>query len=188
MGPPNERLAAEAKEAGRTHLPLKVGIGLNTGDAVVGNMGTAQRMDYSVLGDTVNTASRLEGQSKAYGVDIVIGPQTAAAVPEMAVLEIDLLQVKGKTVGLQVFTLKGDETMAQDPAFKALKVVHDEMLKAYRSQRWEKAKELLKECHAKGDEAFHLADFYELYDGRVKAYEADPPGPDWNGVFIATSK
>ena len=65
MAPLNERLKQEAKEEGRKHLDLKVGLGLNSGDAVVGNMGTAQRMDYSVLGDTVNTAARLEGQSKS---------------------------------------------------------------------------------------------------------------------------
>jgi adenylate cyclase len=72
MAPLNERLEAETKEEGRKHLDLKVGLGLNSGDAVVGNTGTAQRMDYSVLGDTVNTAARLEGQSKTYGVDIVL--------------------------------------------------------------------------------------------------------------------
>ena len=187
MGPLNETLAAEAVVDGRTHYDLKVGIGLNSGDAVVGNMGTAQRMDYSVLGDTVNTAARLEGQSKSYGVDIVIGPQTAEHVPDMAVIELDLIQVKGKTVGLNIFALMGDEEMAQSPEFLALKSAIDQMLAAYRGQKWDEAKALLKECYEKG-EAFKLAELCDLYAARIKAYEAEPPGADWNGVFIATTK
>ncbi len=187
MGPLNDRMEAEAKEAGRIHLPLKVGIGLNTGDAVVGNMGTSQRMDYSVLGDTVNTASRLEGQSKTYGVDVVIGPNTAARVPEMAVIELDLLQVKGKSVGIQVFALMGDETVAQLPAFQEYLPVHSAMLKAYRSQQWDLAEELLRGCRVKGEQ-FKLEELCDLYEARIEAYRAEPPDADWNGVFIATSK
>ena len=135
MKPLNERLEAEAKEEGRKHLELRVGLGLNTGDAVVGNMGTYQRMDYSVLGDTVNTASRLEGQSKTYGVDIVIGPNTHEAIKDdFATLELDVIQVKGKTVGLKIYALMGDEELARDPAFQALKENHEKMLAAYRAQ------------------------------------------------------
>jgi adenylate cyclase len=187
MGPLNETLAAEAVVDGRTHYDLKVGIGLNSGDAVVGNMGTAQRMDYSVLGDTVNTAARLEGQSKSYGVDIVIGPQTAECVPDMAVVELDLIQVKGKTVGLNIYALMGDEEMAQSPEFLALKSAIDRMLAAYRGQKWDEAKAILKDCYEKG-EAYNLAELGDLYAARIKAYEAEPPGADWNGVFIATTK
>jgi adenylate cyclase len=187
MGPLNETLAAEAIEEGRTHIDLKVGIGLNSGDAVVGNMGTAQRMDYSVLGDTVNTAARLEGQSKAYGADIVIGPETAERVPDMAVIELDLIQVKGKTVGLNIYALMGDAEMTQSPEFVALKSAIDEMLAAYRGQNWDEAKMILKDCYEKGA-AFKLTDFCDLYAARIKAYEAESPGADWNGVFIAITK
>ena len=187
MGPLNDTLESEAIEEGRTHIPLKVGIGLNSGDAVVGNMGTAQRMDYSVLGDTVNTAARLEGQSKTYGVDIVIGPQTAERVPDMAVIELDLIQVKGKTVGLNIYALMGDPKLAQDPDFLAYKSVLDRMLAAYRGQKWDEAKVLLAECYVKG-ERYNLTELADLYAARIKAYEAEPPGADWNGVFIATSK
>ncbi len=187
MGPLNDRLEAEAVEEGRTHIPLKVGIGLNTGEAVVGNMGTAQRMDYSVLGDTVNTAARLEGQSKTYGVDIVIGPMTAERVSDMAVIELDLIQVKGKTVGVTIYALMGDADVAESDEFKALKEPHVRMLTAYRAQRWDEAEELLAACRACG-EPFNLAELYDLYAARIKAYRAEPPGADWNGVFVATTK
>ena len=206
MAPLNERLKAEAKEEGRKHLDLKVGLGLNSGDAVVGNMGTAQRMDYSVLGDTVNTAARLEGQSKTYGVDIVLGPNTYAQVPGFATIELDLIQVKGKTVGLNIHALMGDEEVAKDPAFIAVKDSVSEMIREYRNQAWDKARELIDKVRAAAEaaaetevgavlavkaaagERFKLDLLCELYEARIAAYEIEPPGEDWDGVFIATTK
>ena len=94
----NAERAAEAAGPGQACTPLDVGIGVNTGECVVGNMGSDLRFDYSVLGDTVNLASRLEGQSKTYGIKIILGDATAAAVKDsFAVIELDLLQVKGKS-------------------------------------------------------------------------------------------
>ena len=206
MAPLNERLKQEAKEEGRKHLDLKVGLGLNSGDAVVGNMGTAQRMDYSVLGDTVNTAARLEGQSKTYGVDIVLGPNTYNQVPEFATIELDLIQVKGKTVGLDIYALMGDEEVAKDPAFIAVKDAVSEMIREYRNQDWDKARELASKVRAVAEaaaetevgpilavkaasgERFKLDILCELYEARIDAYEIEPPGEDWDGVFIATTK
>jgi adenylate cyclase len=206
MAPLNERLKQEAKEEGRKHLDLKVGLGLNSGDAVVGNMGTAQRMDYSVLGDTVNTAARLEGQSKTYGVDIVLGPNTYEQVTQFAIIELDYIQVKGKTVGLQIYALLGDEEVAKDPAFISIKEVVSEMIQVYRSQAWDKAKELIQKVRDEAEAAagqevgpilavkaasgdrFRLDVFCELYESRIRAYEEQSPGEDWDGIFIATTK
>lgn len=206
MAPLNERLKQEAKEEGRKHLDLKVGLGLNSGDAVVGNMGTAQRMDYSVLGDTVNTAARLEGQSKTYGVDIVLGPNTYEQVTQFAIIELDYIQVKGKTVGLQIYALLGDEEVAKDPAFISIKEAISEMIQVYRSQAWDKAKELIQKVRDEAEAAaeqevgpilavkaasgdrFRLDVFCELYESRIRAYEEQPPGKDWDGIFIATTK
>ena len=187
MAPLNERLKLEAKEEGRKHLDLKVGLGLNSGEAVVGNMGTAQRMDYSVLGDTVNTAARLEGQSKTYGVDIVIGPNTHEQVPDFATMQLDNIQVKGKTVGLLVYALMGDEELAKDPEFIKIKEIDEAMLSAYSAQQWDEAKSLLVELRTKG-ERFKLDVLCDLYESRIRAYEAEPPGEDWDGIFIATTK
>ena len=146
MAPLNARLATEAEEAERKHIPLKCGFGLNTGFAVVGNMGSEQRFDYSVLGDIVNLAARLEGQSKFYGVDIVLGAETRAQVPDMATIELDLIQVMGKTVAVNIFALLGDEEMEKTGNFRTLRDNHKQMITTYRVQRWEIAKAKLREC------------------------------------------
>ena len=182
----NVDLAAEAEAAGRPHIPIRVGIGLNSGECCVGNMGSEQRFDYSVLGDDVNLASRLEGQSKTYGVDIVIGEATRTRARDFATLELDLIRVKGKDEAVRVFALLGDEALADDPAFTALAARHDEMLAAYRRQDWADARRFVAECRPVA--ASGLAALYDLYETRIATYEADPPGADWDGVFVATSK
>ena len=187
MEPLNERLQKEAETDGRKHVPLKVGLGLNTGPVVVGNMGSDQRFDYSVLGDNVNLASRLEGQSKSYGVNIVLGANTRALVPELATIELDKIQVKGKTVGINIFALLGDETIEQNSDFRVLRGHHDQMLAAYRAKDWEKARKKLKECRILC-EPYGLDELYDLYEERIADYEAAPPPPDWDGTYIATSK
>ena len=102
----NAERRQEAEDAGVEFMQINVGIGINTGECVVGNMGSQQRFDYSVLGDAVNTAARLEGQSKNYGVTIIIGPDTAESVKdEFATLEIDLITVKGKTEAVAIYAL-----------------------------------------------------------------------------------
>ncbi|WP_105404278.1 adenylate/guanylate cyclase domain-containing protein [Neorhizobium sp. T7_12] len=101
----NDDLRAEAEATGRTYYPLAIGIGINTGECVVGNMGSTSRFDYSALGDAVNLAARLEGASKAYGVPLLLGERTAQAVGEtFAVFELDRIRVKGKTEEVPVAT------------------------------------------------------------------------------------
>ena len=187
MGPLNEQLKAEAEAEGRKHIPLKIGTGLNSGEVVVGNMGSDQRFDYSVLGDQVNLASRLEGQCKTYAVDIVIGENSFRRAPDMAALELDLIKVKGKTEAVRIFTLVGDEQVRQGDAFVALHASHSEMLDAYRAQRWRDAREKLDACR-KLMGGFNLGGLYDIYQERLLEYEANPPGADWDGVYVATSK
>ncbi|MBL4691772.1 MAG: adenylate/guanylate cyclase domain-containing protein [Magnetovibrio sp.] len=188
MGPLNERLEAEAIEEGRKHIELKVGLGLNSGECVVGNMGSDQRFDYSVLGDTVNLAARLEGQSKNYGVRIVIGHSTWVQVPTLATIELDFIQVKGKTSGTRIFALVGGEDMAQTDSLLAYKAKVDEMLDTYKSQNWDGALKLVDEARELGQDFDVDETFYELYINRIADYKENPPAKDWDGVFIATTK
>ena len=184
-----KRKAQEAKDEDRPYHPIRVGVGLNTGDCVVGNMGSEQRFDYSVLGDAVNLAARLEGQSKNYGTNVVIGGETQAALPDYATIELDLIAVKGKTEAVRIFGLLGrDDMKASDPFIK-LSDANAGLLAAYRAQNWGKAEALSKECRALG-EAFddNLDVLYDLYDERIAEYRQSPPPADWDGVFVATSK
>ncbi len=140
------RLNAEWKEradkAGRTFRPVKFGIGLNTGECSVGNMGSVQRFDYSALGDEVNIASRLEGSSKQFGVDVVASAATRDKAPEFAWLEIDHVKLKNKTRSVAVYALAGGHECAQSGEFQHLLALHDDILKAYRARNFLAAKQM----------------------------------------------
>ncbi|WP_430912851.1 CHASE2 domain-containing protein [Methylobacterium sp. sgz302541] len=178
----------EAESGGFPVLPIDIGIGVNTGRCVVGNMGSDLRFDYSVLGDTVNLASRLEGQSKFYGVKIILGAATARAVADrFAVLEIDLIQVKGKTQAETVSTLLGDADLRASDAFAALAAGHAAMLAAYRGRDWAGARAGIAACRA-CEAAAGLSGLYDLYAARIAAFEAEPPPEDWTGVYVALTK
>ncbi len=184
----NEERRAEAEAAGEDFIELKVGIGINTGDCTVGNVGSSQRFDYSVLGDAVNLASRLEGQSKNYGVDVVVGSSTAAAVGRrMALLELDLIAVKGKREPERTFALLGDEALAQDTGFKTLVRKNGDLLDKYRNQEWPQAQIAAADCRTL-DPALGLAGLYELHEARIARFREDPPGPQWDGVYVAETK
>ena len=186
LAPINEEMEKKAAEKGTKPVYLNAGIGINTGPAAVGNMGSRQRFAYSTLGDTVNLASRLESQTKNYGVNILIGHETYNAVPDFAALEFDLIQVKGKTEPVHIFALLGDEAMASGASYQELKSMHENMIASYRSKKFKEAIALCEKCKALPD--WHLDVFYDLYIERSNDMIANPPPAEWNGVFIATSK
>ncbi len=167
--------------------PVRIGIGLNCGLCCVGNMGSAQRLSYSLIGDTVNLTSRLEGLSKLYGVSIVIGSALSDRLPDFAVLELDRVRVVGRDAPETVFALLGDESLAARPEFVALHQGGGAMLAAYRARDWSEASRLLVAL-AEPAERFGLTALLALYNERIAALSANPPPADWDGVFAAQSK
>ncbi|WP_421998397.1 CHASE2 domain-containing protein [Reyranella sp.] len=183
----NEEWRVEAEAEGRHHLPVNIGIGLNTGMASVGNFGSTQRFTYSCLGDDVNLASRLEGQCKAYGVGIIIGDKTRMAVPGYAVLELDLITVKGKSEPERMHVLMGGIELAQTPAYHELVRRQAAFLAQYRSGGFAEALELIAACQEAAESVGWRQGYYEMMRARVDSLIDDSP-TDWTGVYVAREK
>ncbi len=184
----NLELKREAENNGGVYMPLRIGIGLNSGPCVVGNMGSDFRFNYSVLGDAVNLASRLESRTKDYRLPLVIGARTAeGAKAKFATMEIDLIQVKGKKQPEVVFTVLGRSELEEDPRCRDLRALNGQMLACYRKQQWDEALDLIARCRKLAD-GFDAAGLYDMYAERIEAFRAAPPAPDWNGVYEAETK
>ena len=184
----NKQRELEAKEGGHVYIPLNIGVGLNTGTCVVGNMGSDLRFDYSVLGDSVNLASRLEGQSKEYGFPIIVGSRTALAVREkFAILELDFIMVKGKKEPEVIYAIAGRADTAHSARFQRLRNLTIEMLACYRNRDWEDALAAI-ERGRRTDEAGSLELLYNLYEARILDYQENPPPEDWNGAYALLTK
>ena len=184
----NKQREFEANEGGHVYIPLNVGVGLNTGTCVVGNMGSDLRFDYSVLGDSVNLASRLEGQSKEYGFPIIVGSRTAlAARDKFAILELDFIMVKGKKEPEVIYAIAGRQDTAHSARFQRLRNLTIEMLACYRNRDWEGALAAI-ERGRRTDEARSLELLYNLYEARILGYQENPPPEDWNGAFALLTK
>jgi adenylate cyclase len=178
----------QAKDDGSTYFPINVGVGLNTGLCTVGNMGSDIKFNYSVLGDAVNLASRLEGQTKEYGFPIIVGSKTALAVKEkFAILELDFIMVKGKKEPEVIYAIAGREDTAQSGRFQRLRNLTIEMLACYRNRDWDGALGAI-ERGRRTDEAHSLELLYDLYEARIRSFQENPPPEDWNGAYALQTK
>jgi len=183
----NRERLQEAR-VGLPFLPFRIGIGINTGRCVVGNLGSDLRFNYSVLGDPVNVAARLEGQTKFYGVPIIIGSRTGEkARGKFAILELDLITVKGKTEPQTIYALLGREEIASDSKFQELRKLWSTMLYCYRSRDWDDALEAIELCRT-AEHNFGLAALFDLYRTRIQAFRESAPPADWAGIFVAETK
>ena len=177
----NHMWTEEAAAAGKPFRPVQMGIGINTGECCVGNFGSQQHFDYSLLGDPVNLASRLEGLGKVYGIDLVIGEETALRLDEPALIEVDLVAVKGKSQAGHVYTLPPESIEEDEFANR-----HSALLRAYRHQEWTAALRLLDDGRLAA--ARHLAPVYDLYRRRIAHFQTEAPPTNWDGVFTAEEK
>jgi len=173
----NEQLVAQGRP------PVGMGAGINTGLGYIGEMGSTERHSYDVLGDAVSTTARLESQCKAYGVLLIIGPETVRRTKDdFFYLKLDDLAVKGKTIGLEIFTVL-DEVKS---SWNQSRDMHNEMHDAYRKQDFDTAIWISQRLSRHFDGK--MADYYKMWIERCEYMKTQALPKDWNGVFIATTK
>jgi len=176
----NEKFASKGWPA------IKMGFGLNTGDMVVGNMGSSFRMAYTVMGDNVNLGSRIEGLTKHYAADIIVSEFVKNQTPDMIYRELDIVRVKGKDKPVKIFEPLGTAEQVSNETLEELSLYH-EALKLYHHQDWELAEKQLKKLEKMAtDDA--SSTLYALYLGRIKQFKKVPPDESWDGAFTYENK
>ncbi|MFD2842302.1 adenylate/guanylate cyclase domain-containing protein [Paracoccus cavernae] len=186
-------IAAVERMGRETGRDIRVGIGLHSGPACVGNLGSIRRFSYSAIGDSVNLCARIEGLTKQYGIAIAVSETTRAAAPELAFIEIDRVSVVGRKKPVTIYALLGDAEAAKDAGFRAGQSAFAAFLMHYRARNFSSALKLLTDSELSSDR--RLSGVYRLYQERIAdlvggpldEFERDEDG-NWNGVYYARSK
>ncbi len=165
---------------------IKIGVGLNTGICCVGNLGSAQRFNYSAIGDSVNVASRVESLTKQYGLQILVTENTAAHASDLALLEVDLVRVVGRATPVAIFTMLGDDAFARSEEFRRIFLAHSAITAHYRAARFAEAAEAVEAARKIVPPVLHT--LYDIYAERTATLRDNPPPPDWDGVFTLLEK
>jgi adenylate cyclase len=176
-----QKLQPHFKERGWPEI--HVGVGINTGKVSVGNMGSEARVAYTVMGDAVNLASRLEGITKQYGVGVMVGENTKNAVPDFIYRELDQVRVKGKDKPVAIYEPIGPKGQVDEAVLEELKL-YQQALKLYRKQDWDQAELQMYNLQRMYPEC----KLYQVYVERAAHFRSNPPAADWDGVFEFKTK
>ena len=179
----NDFLLEDASRLNMSYVPLSVSIGIDSGEAIAGNLGADHNFDYGVSGEPVTFANYLQRHARHYGPAIIVGEGAQRILGERyALLEVDLIATPRHPNGSRAFALLGDSIVRASPKFRALQEAHKALFEAYRNQRWAEARAVIAQARKLNGA---IETLYDLYEQRIAHFEANPPGLAWNGVWYA---
>jgi adenylate cyclase len=177
----SEILAQQHRADGSQLAAVEIGVGIATGSVIAGGIGGHGRIGYSVHGDTVNLAARIQALSPQYGPAVIVADETRQLSDRsFAFLEVDYIAAGADDPPLRLYAMLGNPVVRASPKFRALATFHEHIFKALRQQHWAEARDLIGQCRQLSGASQRL---YDLHLKRIAYFEANPPGENWDGAF-----